>query len=128
MLQKNVAIACAIFMSPSLAVASQPYDVCVRRCTAPEKALVLIWIPFHFLPRIKQQDEDFACKIETILTNRKNYQKPPNFFYALLNFNFEPAGHDFALFSRLKRTLLLTSFITLLGNRFSFCKSINCMQ
>ena len=39
MIQKSEAKACAIFKSPSLDVALQPRDVCVRRYTALKKHL-----------------------------------------------------------------------------------------
>ena len=55
-----------------------------------------MWLPFDCLPRIKQLVEDFTNKMAKISTNRKSYQKPPNFFYALLNFNWESPGHNFA--------------------------------
>ena len=81
-----------------------------------KKASVLSWITFNCLPCIKQLVEDFASKIAKILKKLKKLPKAFGLFYALLNFNCESAGHNFALFSHLKGTLMTVYYFD--GNRF----------
>ena len=59
-------MACAIFKSPSLDVALQPRDVCVRRCTALKSICSKLDF-FSLSPMHLTVGQDFANKIAKIL-------------------------------------------------------------
>ena len=75
-----------------------------------KKASVETWIPFYCLQCIKQLVEDFDRQITKILRNKIIYQKPLNFFFALLICNCKSTEYSFTnlYFLHLKETLLLT--------------------
>ena len=93
--------ACAIFQVAITRCCVTPGRCLRETLHCPKKVAILPLIPIHCFPRLKQLVEN-----RKNFNKRKKLPKTAGLCFALLNFNCESVGHNFAHFLHLKGTLV----------------------